>query len=135
MSKRTDTQHNILKKNTDLPPFAGARQWKDVDANKLKVFFALTFLNRIIKMPTLKMNWSTNPWLQGSVFSSAMSHDRYFNMLKCIHFANNENYDPKDPNRDRLFKNRSVVELLVERFWSVYLPAENVSIDEELLKF
>ena len=32
-----------FEKNTDLPPFARARQWKDVDANELKVFFVLTF--------------------------------------------------------------------------------------------
>ena len=64
------------------------------------------------------MYWSTNPLLQGSVFSSAMSRDRYFNILKCIHFANNENYESKDPNRDRLFKICSIVELLVERFFN-----------------
>ena len=80
------------------------------------------------------MYWSTNPLLQIFVFRSAMSRDRYLNILKFLQFANNENYDPSDPNRDRLFKIRSVVELLVQRFQSVYLPGENISIDEELIK-
>ena len=52
-----------------------------------------------------------------------------------MHFANNRDFDPSDPQRDRLFKIRDVVNLLVERCRTVYLPGENVSIDEELIKF
>ena len=37
-----------------------------------------------------------------------------------------------DPGRDKLFKVRDIVESLVDRFKTVCIPSENISIDEEL---
>ena len=50
-----------------------------------------------------------------------------------LHFADNSNYDATDPDRDKLFKVRDIVEFFVHRFKIVYIPSENNSIDEELL--
>ena len=37
------------------------------------------------------------------------------------------------PNRDRLYKVRPIVEYLVNKFKTVYVPEEHISTDEELL--
>ena len=50
-----------------------------------------------------------------------------------LHFADNSDYDVNDPNLDRLYKVRAVIEYIVDRFRSVYVPNEFVYIDEELL--
>ena len=54
-------------------------------------------------------------------------------ILKFICFADNTFYDPKDPNRDRLYEVRPIVEFVVNKFKSAYVPSKFISIAEELL--
>ena len=78
--------------------------------------------------------WSTDPLLQTSVFNHIMSRNRIQMILQfIIHFADNSLYDPKDPNRDCLYKVHPIVEFLFNKFKSVYVPSKFISIDEELL--
>ena len=90
-----------FKENTGLPKYSRARQ--DLDKAELQVFFALTLLSGIIQKPHMRMYWSTNPLLQGSMFAFSMSRDRYLNILKFMHFANNRDFDPSDPKKERDF--------------------------------
>ena len=62
-----------------------------------------------------------------------MSRNRFQTILEFLHFNDNSNYDPNDPNRDRLFKVRPLVENLVQKFKTAYTSSQNVSIDEELM--
>ena len=62
-----------------------------------------------------------------------MSRNRFQKILQRLHFADKSNYDANDPNRDRPYKVRDVVGLLVSRFKTVYLPTKSMSIDEEVL--
>ena len=64
-----------------------------------------------------------------------MSRNRFQKILQFLHFADNSNYDATDPGRDKLFKVRDIVEFLVDRFKTVYIPSENTSIVEELLLY
>ena len=51
-------------------------------------------------------------------------------MLRFLHFADNSQYDPNDPDRDRLYKVRPLVDLLVSKFKTTYTPEKNIPIDE-----
>ena len=46
--------------------------------------------------------WSTNALLKGSVFKSVMPRNCYQTILRFLHFADNSQFDPNDPDRDRL---------------------------------
>ena len=50
-----------------------------------------------------------------------------------MHFADNTRYDKNNPNRDRLYKIRPLLEYLIAKFQSAYSPSQDVSIDEQLL--
>ena len=71
--------------------------------------------------------------LQGSVFNSVMPCNRYQSILRFVHFADNSQFDPNDPDRDRLYKVRPLVDHLVSKFKSTYIPEKEISLDEELL--
>lgn len=62
-----------------------------------------------------------------------MPRNRFQKILEFLQFAGNSNYDANHPNRDKLYKVRYVVEFLVDRFKTNYLPARSISVDEELL--
>ena len=55
--------------------------------------------------------------------------------MQFLHFADNSNYDATDPGRDKLFKVRDILEFLVDRFKTVYIPSENILIDEKILPY
>ena len=79
------------------------------------------------------MYWSSDPLLKMPIFNTVMTRNRFQIILSFLHFANNANYDANDPKRDKLFKIRPIMDCLISKFKSVYMPGEHISIDEELL--
>ena len=84
-------------------------------------------------MKKLKINeyWSTDPLLSTPQFSDLMSRDRYLLLLRLLHFSDNEN----QPEGDRLYKLKPVLESLRKMFGEVFYPFENICIDESLMLF
>ena len=65
------------------------------------------------------MYWSTDSLF--SIYSEVMGRDRFFQLLKFLHFADNSAYAVSDPNRDKLFKIRELCEMFRERCKTVYI--------------
>ena len=121
------------RNNPNLPPHSRANEWFDTTRVEMKQFIALSLLMGIVRKPEIAQYWSTNPLLKGSIFNSVMPRNRFQSILQFLHFADNSQFDPNDPDRDRLYKVRPVVEYLVNKFRTVYIPEDHISIDEELL--
>ena len=62
-----------------------------------------------------------------------MQRNRYQTLLQILHFADNSQFDPNDPVRDRFYKGRALVDHLVSKFKFTYIPEKEISVDEELL--
>lgn len=60
-----------------------------------------------------------------------MARDRFLNILMTLHFSDND----QQPKGDRLFKIRKLHDYLRDKFKQLYVPNQNVSIDESLLLF
>ena len=88
---------------------------------------ALSSLMGIVRKPEVSGYWSTNRLLKGSIFNSVMPRNCFQSILQFLHFANNSKYNTNDPNCDRLYKVRPLVQYLISKFKRVY-----ISIDEEL---
>ena len=112
--------------------YSRSQLWVPTSPADIK-FLSLCLLTGIIQKPLLSQYWSTDPLLQTSVFNHIMSINRFQMILQFIHFADSSLYDLKDPMRDCLYKVRPVVEFLVNKFKSVYVPSKFISIGEELL--
>ena len=65
-----------------------------------------------------------------------MARDDYLAILRFLHFINNDNaLDPTDPNRDKLWKIRPFLNILLPVLTSVYSPSQNLYLVETLVKF
>ena len=64
-----------------------------------------------------------------------MTKNCFQKILQFLHFADSSNYDATEPVRDKFFKIRDIVEILVDRFKTVYIPSGSILIDEELLLY
>ena len=83
------------------------------------------------------MYWSRDRFYSTPVFSQIMPRKRFQLILKFLHFQDNQdpNYNCDDPHRDRLFKVRTIIEMLKRRFNTVYYTSEHITIDESLVLY
>ena len=97
----------------------------------MRQFIGLVLLIGIIHKPVIEMYWSTDPLYVTPLFSSVMQRNRFSMLLKFFHL-NDNTQEPKkeDPNRDRLYKLRPLIDHLFEAFQTVYTPGPSVAVDE-----
>ena len=66
-----------------------------------------------------------------------MTRTRFLLLNKFLHFQDNQHpgYDHNDPYRDTTFKIRDIMNMLKEKFNTVYYPPEYITVDESLILF
>ena len=109
--------------------------WKETERDEMYRFFALSILMGLNQKPTIPDFWSKRSIYHNPLFHQTMSRNRYQLILRFLHFNDNTYYEINNPDRDRLYKVRPVLDYLVGKFQASYCPSQNVAIDEQLLKF
>lgn len=104
--------------------------WKDVDADSIKKFIALTMLTGIVKKTSIKAYWSTEPMLDTPYFRSCMSRDRYIDILHYIRFSN-----PYDVEKENKATRLSYFMQKMKQLCAKYIPDDVLCIDESLVLF
>ena len=69
------------------------------------------------------------------IFNQVIRRDRFLLLLRFLHFADNSRYNPNDPDRDKLYKLREVVDMIKNSCGNAYSPGKNLSMDESLVLF
>jgi hypothetical protein len=80
------------------------------------------------------MYWSTKQMLETPYIRQIMTEQRFSQLLKCLHFNDNDNLPPTTSASEKSFmKIKSFYDALIGKFSTVYIPTENIAIDESLL--
>lgn len=107
--------------------------WTPINRRELEQFLGLMFLMGIIHKPTVGDYWSTDPLMATPLFSGIMSRSRFQAILKFLHFNDNSQRPSCDnPDRDRLYKLRLLLDHLSQTFEAAYRPEREIAIDESL---
>ena len=114
----------LLEKSVTDPDNSYLGQWTPVTIPEMKKFIGTLLLMGIVYKPDLHMYWSTDIYYSTPAFSKIMKRDRFYLILKFLHFNNNETVDPENP--DRSHKVRPLIELLRQRFRKVYSTGKNL---------
>jgi len=107
------------------------RDWKPVTKDEMYVVVALFILMRIIQKPTLRSCFSKNYILATPNFGSIISMDRFESIRNFMHFNKNDHLGTYQ-GPSKLFKIYPVLSYLNTKFQSLYLPGQNIAIDESL---
>ena len=77
----------------------------------------------MVLKPRVSMFWSTDSFYHTPIFGQVMNRKRFQLLQRFLHFQNNQDpkYSPNDPDRDRLFKIRTLLDM-------IYLPG-NLTVD------
>jgi len=72
-------------------------KWVPTNIPEMYTFLVSVLLMGVIKKPSLRDYWSTDPMLLTPFFGSLFSQDRFLLLLRCLHFANNATAVLNDP--------------------------------------
>ena len=132
-------QYLVLQTNQyALECMGGERfaQWSQVTVPELQAYMGFMILMGIVHMPSIYDYWRKDEIYHYSPIASRISRDRFFELHRYLHFADNSVLAPPgDPMYEKLGKIRPVLDRLREVFRSVYSPPQNVSVDEAMIAF
>ncbi|XP_023708476.1 piggyBac transposable element-derived protein 4-like [Cryptotermes secundus] len=108
----------------------------DVTIKEMSTFLAIIMQMGHNQWDTLKDYWSRDEQYYTPFYHNTMVRDRFFHILRFLHFENNEappNRD--DPENDRLWKIRKIFNNLSSKFYELYHPSEHLAVDEVIVLF
>lgn len=83
-------QTNLYQEQNPEPVREKMKPWSPVTENELRTFFGLTINMGHVRKGALKDYWSEDFLLSTPLFGNIMPRNRYLQILRYLHFANNE---------------------------------------------
>jgi Transposase IS4 len=112
-----------------------AKDWTDIDQKDLESFFAVLFISGIQKRKDKPSNWfSNNPLLENPIIKKVMSGRKFFMILRYLHCCPAQNQNPNDHNYSPDYKVAEMRDYLEERYLKLYVPGQQLSLDETLIR-
>lgn len=95
------TQTNLYQEQNPEPLRMNMKSWKPLTVDELRIFLGLTINMGHVRKGSLESYWSTDPLLATPLFGNIMSRNRYLQILRFLHFANNEEIDSSPPEKNK----------------------------------
>ncbi|XP_063835394.1 piggyBac transposable element-derived protein 4-like [Ostrinia nubilalis] len=133
--KETNRYAFQLFSRTNLTQQSRMRRWTDVTRDELWTFFGIIMLHSFVPNPVEKEYWyPLLPDLQIGNIKNRMSFRRFLLIKKCLHFVDNTSItEHSTGEQKKLKKIQPILNHLNDKFSSLYLPEQNIAIDESLL--
>ncbi|XP_058810396.1 piggyBac transposable element-derived protein 4-like [Phymastichus coffea] len=107
-----------------------------ITKDELKIFIAINIHMGYKKLPSYRDYWSNSPQFHDSYISSLMTVNRFGFFLSHLHINDNSKEPAKgDPEYDKLYKLRPLLDTLSETFRECWKPSHHQAIDESMMKF
>jgi len=99
----------------------------DITIEEMNTFFGLIIQMGHDQPHSLKDYWSRQEYCT-PFYSNVMARNRFFQLLRFLHFENND-----DPDYDWLWKIRKIFDTLNNKFCELYNPTEHLPVDEVIV--
>ena len=133
--EETNRFANNHLETAQLTPSSRSLKWEDVTEREMIKFIALLLLQGLVQKPVERWFWSKRPIINTPFFGKIMSQQQYSLMMKYLHFENSETFDASTHPNPKLRKIYDLHDMLTKNFKRIYIPEQEISIDESLLKY
>ncbi|XP_022829638.1 piggyBac transposable element-derived protein 4-like [Spodoptera litura] len=129
--RETNRYGAMLCSAKDLQTFSRLRRWTPITSQELWTYFGILMLQSITQLPVESEYWRPClPYLKLGNFANIMSFHRFMEIKRCLHFT--DNTVARD-NPNKLTKIKPIIDHLNKKFSYLYLPEQQIAIDESLL--
>ncbi|RVE42918.1 hypothetical protein evm_012446 [Chilo suppressalis] len=98
---------------------------------ELRCFIAILILSGYNKLPSKRSYWDSGDDMRNTLVHNAMRRDRFIQIMRFIHAADNNNLDKKD----KMAKLRPMMNILKQKFLN-HIPIEqNLNYDESMIEY
>ncbi|XP_045105431.1 piggyBac transposable element-derived protein 3-like [Portunus trituberculatus] len=117
----------------EIPIYAQFKNEPDPAVTKaeLKVFIAVLILSGYNRLPGKRFYWDSGPDMRNEMVHAAIRRDRFIQIMKFLHFADNNAMD----SRDKLWKLRPLIKKLQNKFVKHFVPVPRLSYDESMIAY
>ncbi|CAG4947572.1 unnamed protein product [Parnassius apollo] len=124
----TEDLLEIISFQTNLYAAQTSKNYKPTTPEEIDVFLALNLVVGIKKLPSYKDYWASAP--------DFMPLNRFGWLLNHIHLNDNSLIPSREnPNFDKLYKIRPLLNIIQRNFRANYKRSEKVAVDESMIKF
>ena len=100
-------------------------------SDDVRLFIAVLFTSGYAVLPARRMYWECSPDVRNEAISTAMTRNRFEEILRYFHLADNNNLDQSD----KFAKVRPLVSELNNRFLQHFPVSQQLSIDESMIPY
>ncbi|CAF1619795.1 unnamed protein product [Adineta ricciae] len=105
----------------------------NISDTEIRQFIGILIMTGVYGFPQQRFYWTNGTRIPS--IASAMSRDRFLQIKKFLHVVDNTNQpDRNDPNFDRAFKVRPLLNIVRESFRQIP-KEEHLSVDEQIIPF
>lgn len=108
--------------------------WSPITKEELMAFIGVVVAMGVVQLPSVDDYWSINPILTHPWFRSVFTRLRFRQIIRYLHVVDNSKaLQRSDPNYDKLWKVRYLIDALSAKCLELYDPHPQISIDESMI--
>lgn len=112
------------------------KQFEPTAEAEMNAFIGMCMAMNIHNLPHINSYWSGHWVLSVPQFAQVFTKNRFWFLRSNLHLVDNNKGLPRDdPNHDKLFKIRPLLEKLNDTFGEGYEPHQEISVDESMVRF
>uniref|UniRef100_A0A0K8WLQ8 PiggyBac transposable element-derived protein 3 n=1 Tax=Bactrocera latifrons TaxID=174628 RepID=A0A0K8WLQ8_BACLA len=104
-----------------------------LSSESFRRFLGILIFTSYHSLPSEKMYWCTDDDVDIQIVRNCMPKNRYLEIKRFLHFANNDNVANGVPGKD--FKIKPLIEKLNENFLKLNVFSKQLSIDEQMVRY
>lgn len=110
--------------------------WKNcpgpkITADEMRCFIAILILSGYNPVANTRLYWCPQKDTRNELVYNAMRRNRFEEIMRYLHCVNNNNIDATD----KMSKLRPLIDKIKEKFMQYYVPEQNISYDESMVKY
>lgn len=102
-----------------------------ITKSEIKCFLAILILSGYNNLPSKRMYWDVNDDAKNILVSKSMRRNRFLQIQRFIHFADNTLMNPYD----KAWKIRPIMDKIKNRCLHNFIPTQNLDFDESMIKY
>lgn len=134
IANETNKYHDQVVENMNLKEHSRLHKWVPTHWKEIKTFTAMTIAMGLVVQSNFNSYWSKSDVLSTPFFAKCMSRDRFWILMNFFHLSDNRLMPGrKSPSYSPINKLGSLYHMLVFRFQKIYIPHQQVSVDEGMV--